>query len=344
MTTVTVKKLTEPDALHCQYPGQNRLQDAYIQLDLETGIMSADYNGEIGGGIPFSVFHGRTRRWTIPVLTADAANSVMEDWVPTAQRILDGAEIEWNGHNHVAVLTDDAREADEILGRAMDAGELDDLPNVETLNADDWYSGVSRSEVISQAGITGETTDDELAAIVTAEEEEAASCGEGGNVSIPDGFDEYLRALRDDLRDEFTAALLFDLDGIAYEIEDLDAKREQLAARRDGIVRRLAVAQVSGTDISHAAHVSPARVGQIIGAAKTFAAETRARIAAGVRWEPAVHYELAGEFLHLVENTPDPRTVFVPIAGGEVVLLHAGDAFLQTTGVFVDEPSVEPAS
>lgn len=336
MPTVTIEKLTELDALYCRLNGQEGVQDAYIQLDLETGIMSANYNGEIGNSIPFSVFHGRVRRWTIPVLTADAANQVMQDWAPTAQRILDGSTIEWDGNNHVAVLYADAHDADEMLGGAMNAGELDDLPGVDTIDADAWYSDLSRSEIVAQTGITGETTDTELDAIVAVQEAEAAACAEGGNVSIPDGFDEYLREIRDDLHDEDVETLLDTLKAVAEKVDTLNAERDRLTAQRDEIVRRLSVANVFASNIAPAAHLTPARVGQIVGDTKTLAAQTRTRIAAGLRWEPVGYHNLEG-FAKLVEAVDNPQTVLVPLAGGEVVLLNAGPAYLTPTGIIIEQ-------
>ncbi|MFJ9574772.1 hypothetical protein ACIRQF_00070 [Streptomyces sp. NPDC101191] len=53
-------------------------QPVYRGLDLDTGRLFADYNAVIANAVPVGVFYGFERRYGIPVLTAKAANELME--------------------------------------------------------------------------------------------------------------------------------------------------------------------------------------------------------------------------------------------------------------------------
>ena len=97
-------KTVEGKKLHHQYPGQTSPQPCYVELDCEAENLSADWNGELGNAVPLSVWHGHTRRWAIPALQAQAANSLLDEIAPLAQRVIDGYTSEWDGNNHVAGL------------------------------------------------------------------------------------------------------------------------------------------------------------------------------------------------------------------------------------------------
>lgn len=106
------------DLSHCYNYGQHsnsRPQPCYIELDCETGNMTATYNVQSDNSIPMSVYHGHTQRWAIPCLPADAANALMEEFAPIAERIVAGYECVYNGNNHVAKFSDDARSAIEEI-------------------------------------------------------------------------------------------------------------------------------------------------------------------------------------------------------------------------------------
>ncbi|HLT09229.1 MAG TPA: hypothetical protein VK028_00290, partial [Micromonosporaceae bacterium] len=92
MTTVSIRPVAEPDALYCRYAGNYEPQPVYINLDLTDGALYADYRAT--DGTPMRVWLGQVRTWSIPPLVADAANKLMQDIAPLAQRILDGSDIE----------------------------------------------------------------------------------------------------------------------------------------------------------------------------------------------------------------------------------------------------------
>ena len=75
--------------LYCRYPHQTEPQPAYVQLD-EDGDVTTGYSGEIGGGVPAHVWHGRTLRWTVPAsVQGDVlADLLAGDALPLLQRLL----------------------------------------------------------------------------------------------------------------------------------------------------------------------------------------------------------------------------------------------------------------
>lgn len=191
-STVTVTEV-EGDALYHKYPGQQGPQSCYVSLDCDTGTLSAEWDGIIGAGIPMNVYHGRVRRWSIPALTASAVNGLLDEILPYAETIIAGYERVWDGHNHVGQLTEEASEASEAIQSLCDRDW--DGQAIEAWDACDWYGGISGRDMQRRSlGITAESTDDELAAIEAAEENNASP-------RIINGIGKHLRMLRDEAID-----------------------------------------------------------------------------------------------------------------------------------------------
>ncbi|MER8237027.1 hypothetical protein [Streptomyces sp. NPDC094049] len=201
--TVTIQHLSETDELYRWYEGESGPQRAYVELSLTDGALLASCNGFIGKNRkPETVVHGIDRQWTIPVLTAQAANSFLDDLAPLAQRLLDGSAVEWDGKNHVGrVLTEDAQEADaeitrrcEALSEALseDGGAADDLMDAWSIDTigDTWSA--------EEAGITATTTDAELDETARRLLDEFRK-GVGQPYAVIHGLDQHLRGLRDAL-------------------------------------------------------------------------------------------------------------------------------------------------
>ncbi|MFE2911388.1 hypothetical protein [Kitasatospora indigofera] len=197
--TVEVHYVTDPQGLHCWYPGELYPQPAYVELGLKDGILLASYEANIGSAAPSEVRNGIDRQWAIPVLTADAANALLDELAPLAQRVLDGSDVEWDGRNHVGqIVTDEAQEAyDAITERCQeltedgDNGDLDVLPVHDVHSIGDLWSA-------KEAGVTAATTDEELDLIearLLADYREGF--GEPG--AVIRGLDTYLRDLRQNL-------------------------------------------------------------------------------------------------------------------------------------------------
>lgn len=187
-----------PDELHCHYQGQYGRQGAFVALDLVRRRLYASYDAEIGGAVPMDVYHGQTRRYPIPVLTAAAANRLLGEIGPLAQRVMADWENEWDGSNHRARLGEDARKAEDEIGQLTDPGRFDMQDLVAEDAAEDWMQYGDDAELVAEHGITPATTDarlDEIAGKIAVEE---ATQG-GYGYTVITGLGQYLRDLRDKL-------------------------------------------------------------------------------------------------------------------------------------------------
>lgn len=207
--SVSIIPCTEPAELFRHYDGQSEAQGAYIELDTQDGTLLADWDGEIGGAVPFSVHHGLQRRYSIPILTADAANRIMQEILPLAERIVAGAQTDWDGNNTVVVLDEDAAAAEEEVEKLLG------LPSQEVGYADrdiarfdesdlvaQWdIGGATNGSEVDEYEITGDTTDARLDEIEAEILSDLVDCGES-DVAVCPGLDDYLRELRNDLANE----------------------------------------------------------------------------------------------------------------------------------------------
>lgn len=200
-TTATTVRVVETEtelSLYRHYDTQSESQPAYIELDLREETLSADYDSEIGNAVPAGVHHGFERRYYVPVLTGTAADRVMREIAPLADRILAGWERVWDGHNHVAVLGEDAqaaeREIEDALGCSCAGAEspFDKGDLVAEWDLDGATNGCEADEY----EITADTTDERLEEIETEILGSLANVGDGA-VAVCHGLAEHLRALRD---------------------------------------------------------------------------------------------------------------------------------------------------
>ena len=177
---VTIQETKTTDELVHKYPGQSDPQPCYVELDLRDGVMLADWNSEIGNAIPFMVYHGHVQRYSIPSLTADAANALMQELLPLAERVVDGYKSVWNGNNNVARLTDDASEANDAIDDRCQQ-EFDGADVLEHVPADNWCNDFSDD--------IADKTDEELEAIAR----------DAGEAALKDGYvvEGMFEALRD---------------------------------------------------------------------------------------------------------------------------------------------------
>lgn len=184
----------EGDALHLQYRGQNGTQPAFVVLNCAAAELTAEACSIIGCGWPMDVHNGIVRRWRIPALTETAANALLAEIAPLAERVVAGFERVWDGNDHVGEFDDDATAAIERIGSLCDRDWSDQT--IEVWDAADWYGGVGgRDAQRSSLGITAETTDEELAAIIEREERNAAP-------RIIEGSGRYITRLRDEANDD----------------------------------------------------------------------------------------------------------------------------------------------
>ncbi|MEV4438063.1 hypothetical protein AB0K09_03440 [Streptomyces sp. NPDC049577] len=203
MTEVRIIRCTTPTELFRQYVGQGAPQPVYIELDLREGTLLADYDAEVGGAVPFSVFHNFERRYAIPLLTGAAANRVMEQIAPLAERILADWEEVWDGNNKVACLGEDARAAEEqlrdALGLGLDASDREDQGFDEADLVAVWdIDGAVTGGEAEEYDISCDTDDDRLEEIADEIVRDLADVSESGVAVVP-GLEEYLRTVREDL-------------------------------------------------------------------------------------------------------------------------------------------------
>lgn len=235
--SVRIIECTDPTELYRHYDGQSEPQDAYLELDTQDGTLHADYNSEIGNAVPFTVHHGLQRRYSIPILTADAANRVMEEIRPFAERIVAGTESEWDGNNTVAVLDDDARAAEEELEDRLGlpsegngySGQSNQGFNESDLVAVWDIEGATNGCEVDEYDITPDTLDSRLDEIEQEILSSLADCGDSP-VVVCHGLDDYLRELRDDLASEDP------LNGAEVRVV-----REQLGLTGDHLAKKLGV-------------------------------------------------------------------------------------------------------
>jgi predicted transcriptional regulator len=204
MSTVTIKKIKSNDELHCHFPGQYDRQQCYVELDCTNSILSASYNAEIGGAVPFSVYHGHDQRWDIPCLTADAANSLMEDILPLAERVVAGYESVWDGQNQVAEFDDDARAAIDEINGLCDGVEADECNTISEYDVDEFLDSTVHThgayvDIDDIGHITAATSDSELESIESKINQMAESAD--GNIVFKGSVREWLESVRDNRDD-----------------------------------------------------------------------------------------------------------------------------------------------
>jgi hypothetical protein len=126
--------------LYHRYDREINPQPAFVLLS-EEGEVSADSSGEIGNGIPSSVWHGRDLRFPVSPF---ASGSDLADFLERfdrgrvlLERIHEGHSVEWDGSNYVGTLDDDAQAARDELEAALQEVEEADVQRVE-----DWLGAM----------------------------------------------------------------------------------------------------------------------------------------------------------------------------------------------------------
>lgn len=194
---VEIHTVDDDDDMYCQFGGQYEAQDCYVWIDPGAREMGAEYNAEIGNAVPMPVWHHLMLRFSIPVLTADAANSLLEELEPLARRICDGFETEWDGSNWVGEYDNDAEAASAEIERICQETLGDYDSHVQVWEAAEWFSDGMR-DAAKTFGVTASTTDDELAEICDT----ALTAAHGEGVHVLRRLEQYFDDVRQMLRDE----------------------------------------------------------------------------------------------------------------------------------------------
>ncbi len=140
--------------LYLHYSGQINYQPGYVELD-QNGVVRAGTQESIGNSMPMSWFHGTDIAWGVSgCVQGKALKAFLEsdEAIKLLERVYNGHETEWDGHNWVGKLDEDAEEA-----QAEFETLLDELPTVSVLGAGEYLYDAKR-----EIGITANTTDEEL--------------------------------------------------------------------------------------------------------------------------------------------------------------------------------------
>ncbi|WP_223554330.1 hypothetical protein [Pseudomonas sp. BF-R-01] len=155
--------------LYQKYARQLQPQPAYIAIDICRGEIEADVNGEVGNGVPFSVWHGLVRRYRVPSNVRGSAIAAFlrsAEFQVLATRIVGGAEDVWDGNNRVGKLSDDAKVAEE---------ELEALIRVELDGGDEYtHAQIWDADSLGQCSLTDYWSADKTLDEATIELEEGA--------------------------------------------------------------------------------------------------------------------------------------------------------------------------
>jgi hypothetical protein len=210
-TAITIQPVTDDTALYAHYDGQTNPQPCHIHLDCRDGVLWADYSGDVGNGTcSADERNGHIQYWGIPVLRAAAANDLMQQIAPLAQRVVDGYDTDWDGNNTVAVFSADAQDALEEIEQLCDNVDEDEETIVQAWDAGDWladathlyaadgssadYWNCTRCVIDEVGEITSLTGDGELARM------EKVINNDAGDGVVIDGVDRYLSDIRDACR------------------------------------------------------------------------------------------------------------------------------------------------
>jgi hypothetical protein len=146
----------DPGALYMHYADQYRRQPCYVELSCSSGRLEAGYSASIGSGLPSDAYHGHSLRWSLPLITSDAANRLLERIAPLAQQILDGYTSEWDGSNMRGSYDETASAAEDAIADIINGLPADDMLRV--CRADEWLEYATPADL----GITAETTADDI--------------------------------------------------------------------------------------------------------------------------------------------------------------------------------------
>lgn len=199
---VEIYEVTEPAELFHQPELDQSPFPVCIELDLRDNSLSATVTEPTGHAMPGDVWFGYRRRYEIPLLTADAANRIMKEIAPIADRIVTDwtEEPRRHGTDSQVVLGDDAAAAeDELMEYLHQLGEFPDPADlIEVYNVNASVNG----DEVAEYGITQDTTDERIREIADEITQElAANCTASG-VAVTPGLEEYLADLRDELYSE----------------------------------------------------------------------------------------------------------------------------------------------
>jgi len=154
--------------LYVRFGGQGQPQGAYLEIDPQERRAHASHDGEVGGAVPFSVWHHRILRVSLsPYAERSSLDRALreETTVALLAAICDGHAVEWDGSNWIGHLTESAKTALSQLEAHLAAI----VEDAQVWEPSDWLRPALHETHdgwrIDEVGtITAATTDEELEA------------------------------------------------------------------------------------------------------------------------------------------------------------------------------------
>ena len=165
-TKITIEHVStdELHPLYVQYDGQVTVQPTYIEFDLDSGDLSAEYSGDVGGGVPERVWDGEVVRYPIdPDLTADEINTLLDEIGPLAQQLFKERQRDFAGTisgRLVIVATDTVDPIQQLCDRQTESSGVWDAEM--WIEADGMNPPLCRDHNIDGVDLRHDSTDKEL--------------------------------------------------------------------------------------------------------------------------------------------------------------------------------------
>jgi hypothetical protein len=195
-TSVTIVYPTE--SLHYRRHGEHRPQPVVLELDPEERTLTVRVDHNDRHTTSFAVYHGRVAHWEVPALTQSAAEELLEDVLPLAERAVAGYDTRWNGSNRIGHYEGDGADAMDEISELLERRHWHEDDAVQVWDAADYLAPIRR-EAAELLGITAESTDADLERV---EEELRAEA----RPALLEGVMEALEAIRERLQDEAAEA------------------------------------------------------------------------------------------------------------------------------------------
>lgn len=199
MSNLHIAHVSSESGLYHRYAVQNNAQPCFVSLNCKTGVLSADWRGEIGNAVPMHVYQGHELRWSIPCLRASVVNALLDELSPLAEVVVRGYSGAWENNNYVANYDQKAEEAMEQIEFILDRKDFEG-DTVRIWSADEWFGGYGGFEKRAiELGITAESSDEELELLADKEENSAIAEAECDKV---EGVLEHFQWIRSKLKEE----------------------------------------------------------------------------------------------------------------------------------------------
>lgn len=139
----------ERDVLHCQYAGQHKPQPCVMEYDPISKRVSFWYDSNIGGICRTTdSLHNMTLSWGVaPGLLPRVANEFVETISHLLLEISAEYRQEWDGNNHVGLLTTKGGAISVKIEMAIDDLERDPTNFVQVWKASDWFEAIRDEHV-----------------------------------------------------------------------------------------------------------------------------------------------------------------------------------------------------